>query len=372
MTFSSLLNSAEVYFNDALPFVIYREPNATNVKGLFQNNDTVYNTIDYSERGFVFAPFDTIEKSILIPFDNSEFYAVPVAYAEVSLNTTISDSTTKIDKEVHINRVKKAIGAMQSGALQKVVISRKERVDVKAADFISIYKRLLNNYKTAFVYCWYHPKVGMWLGATPETLLKTQGNRFTTMSLAGTQKYEGTEAVEWQAKEKEEQHIVTQFITSNLEAVSNNLKVSELQTVRAGGVLHLKTEISGSANTRFLDLHAVLNALHPTPAVCGVPKLLAKRFILDNENYNREFYAGFLGELNYQEKTNRNPKLRNVENSAYGTVKTVSNVYVNLRCMQLKESEGFIYVGGGITARSNPELEWEETINKSKTIKNSL
>lgn len=372
MTFSSLLNSAEAYFNDALPFVIYRAPNATEVNGLFQNDDTVYNTVDFSDSGFVFAPFDATEKSILIPFNDSEFYTVPVEYAEVSLNMTISDTTTLADKQGHINRVEKAIEAMELGEFQKVVISRKEQVAGKAANFISIYKRLLNNYKTAYVYCWYHPKIGMWLGATPETLLQTEGNRFKTMSLAGTQKYEGTENVLWQAKEKEEQQIVTQFITSSLAVVSNNLKVSELETIRAGGLLHLRTAISGSSNSRFLDLQAVINALHPTPAVCGYPKLLAKRFILDHENYNREFYSGFLGEINRQEKTNRNPKLRNVENSAYGTVKTVSNLYVNLRCIQLKESEGFIYVGGGITTQSNPELEWEETINKTKTIKNSL
>lgn len=372
MTFSSLLESAETYFNEALPFVLYREPNATELKGVFQTDDTVYYTTDYSESGFVFAPFDSEQKTVLLPFTNSEAFSVTVNYDEVSLKSKSKDTATLADKEAHIAVVEKAIESMKAGNFQKVVLSRKEMVEVKAEDFLAIYKRLLSNYRTAYVYCWYHPKIGLWLGATPETLLKTEGNRFKTMSLAGTQKYKDTEAVEWQEKEKEEQHIVTQFITSSLQGVSDRLEVSDLQTVRAGGVLHLKTEISGRSNSRHLDLQSVIGALHPTPAVCGYPKLLAKAFILENENYSREFYAGFLGELNKKVKINRNPKLRNVENSAYGTVKTVSNLFVNLRCMQLKEHEGYIYVGGGITTSSDPESEWEETINKSRTIKNSL
>ena len=91
--------------------------------------------------------------------------------------------------------------------------------------------------------------------------------------------------------------------------------------------------------------------LHPTPAVCGLPKEEAKQFILDNELYNRDFYTGFLGELNLKGQT---------------------NLYVNLRCMQLKDNRISIYVGGGITADSNAENEWEETVIKAKVMKNAL
>ena len=108
--------------------------------------------------------------------------------------------------------------------------------------------------------------------------------------------------------------------------------------------------------------------MHPTPAVCGFPKQVAKDFILENENYDRAFYTGFLGELNLKQSKTRNTNRRNVENNAYAVVKTQSNFYVNLRCMQLQEAKALIYVGGGITKDSNPEKEWEETVNKTKTI----
>ena len=68
----------------------------------------------------------------------------------------------------------------------------------------------------------------------------------------------------------------------------------------------------------------------------------------------------------------RNTNRRNVENNAYASVKSVSNLYVNLRCMQFKDDEALIYVGGGITKDSIAENEWEETQKKTQTMKSVL
>jgi isochorismate synthase len=237
---------------------------------------------------------------------------------------------------------------------------------------LQIFKRLLSNYPTAFVYCFYHPEVGSWLGATPETLLKIKGHQFFTTALAGTQKFEGKLDVEWNPKEIEEQNIVTNFIIENLQPLITNLKVENVETTKAGSLLHLKTNISGTIDFNTLNLKQMLQTLHPTPAVCGLPKQNAKQFILDHENYDREFYTGFLGELNLKEKKFRNSNKHNIENDAYATLKTISNLFVNLRCMQLKSDEAILYVGGGITKDSNSEAEWEETVNKTQTIKSVL
>src|SRR5690606_19774936 len=104
---------------------------------------------------------------------------------------------------------------------------------------IPIFKKLLATYETAFVYCWFHPKVGLWLGATPETLVNIDGQRLTTMSLAGTQKYNGTLEVNWTSKELNEQQLVTDFILKQLE--SSNLKSQTLnlkpETIKAGNLV---------------------------------------------------------------------------------------------------------------------------------------
>ncbi len=370
MTSEDLFDSIERYFDDALPFVSYRKPNTLEVKALFQNDDTIYNVSDFTESGFVFAPFDDSEKAVLIPIEASEEFSVSVEVEDSKIEG--ASHSNQDGKDFYIKLVEKGVEVIKSERLSKVVLSRNETIEFPDLNFIQIFKRLLHTYPTAFVYCWYHPKIGLWLGATPETLLKVEGNRFSTMALAGTQKYNGTLDVVWQDKEKNEQQIVTNYIANSLKSSSNTLNISEVETVKAGNLLHLQTKIIGTSNSRFVNLQAILKALHPTPAVCGFPKDIAKQFILENENYNREYYAGFLGELNIKEKTNRNPKRRNVENSAYGTVKTVSNLYVNLRCVQLKETKALIYVGGGITKNSNPESEWQETVNKSQTIKKVL
>ena len=364
------------HFNNKLPFVAYRKPNETEVKAILQKDDTLHLTKDFTETGFVFAPFNTEEKSVLIPLETSVCLNLSEKFEKLSgqnislveaLETNQSEAQTK-----HIALVKKGIAAIADGQFQKVIVSRCESVTLSENNPIEIFKRLLYNYQAAFVYCWYHPLVGLWLGATPETLLKTEGNRLETMALAGTKAYNGSLKVAWQAKEKEEQQIVTDSIVTSLEHSVNNLIVSETETIKAGSLLHLKTSIKGILNPKRSSLKQLLFSIHPTPAICGLPKDKAKQFILDNETYNRAYYTGFLGELNFKETRSRNTNRRNVENSAYASVKIVSNLFVNLRCMQLKKHQALIYVGGGITKDSIPENEWEETINKAKTIKNVL
>ena len=364
----------EHQLNSNLPFVAYRKPNSDEVKAMLQQDGEIHKVSNYNESGFVFAPFDDREDAILIPSDNSDLissnFVIP---AKAGIHSSIEQVSSE-DENQHISLVQKGLNSINTKHLKKVVLSRREIVKLSDSNPINLFKRLLQTYPTAFVYCWHHPKVGLWLGATPETLLKVEGNRFETMALAGTQLFKGTTDVEWKDKEKDEQKLVTDYIVGNLQfsVDSQNIKVSDVKTVKAGNLLHLKTKITGTLDFSTFNFKNFLASLHPTPAICGIPKESAKQFILENENYNREFYSGFLGELNLQEKKTRNSNRRNVENNAYASVKKVSNLYVNLRCMQLKENKAIIYVGGGITKDSNPEKEWDETVNKTNTIKKVL
>ena len=144
-------------------------------------------------------------------------------------------------------------------------------------------------------------------------------------------------------KEIDEQQIVTDYIVNNLKSSVDNLNIGEVETVKAGSLLHLKTKITGKLNTQNSKL--ITSILHPTPAVCGMPLAISKQFILENENYKRSFYTGFLGEINLNNKT---------------------ELFVNLRCMEIQENKASIYIGGGITKDSNPEKEWEKPLQKLK------
>ncbi|WP_417195663.1 chorismate-binding protein [Bizionia sp.] len=377
MTFSVFLENLQDQYVNNLPFVAYRNPNETIIKTFLQQDDTLYITTNFSESGFVFSPFNIKETSVLIPVETSlilEFESETIE--ESSINSCaskgIETSDITVAKQNHIVLVEKGIKAIHKGTFEKVVLSRQESVTISETNPIKIYKRLLETYPTAYVYVWFHPKVGLWLGATPETLLHIENNQFSTMALAGTQVYKNTIDVVWKDKELEEQQIVTNFIVSNLESQLDNLKISEVETVKAGNLLHLKTHISGRVNSDTSSLKNIIEILHPTPAVCGMPKEEAKQFILENEAYKRDFYTGFLGELNIKKSISRNPNRRNVENNAYTRIKTVSNLFVNLRCMQIQNTEALLYIGGGITKDSNPNLEWEETMAKSVTMKKVL
>ena len=193
----------------------------------------------------------------------------------------------------------------------------------------------------------------------------------STISLAGTRKFEENLEFTWNKKEIEEQQIVTDYIVNRLKDSVTNVSVSEAKTHQAGSLLHLCAMISGRMpfSTNIGD---IITTLHPTPAICGFPTEAAKSFIIQEEKYDRAFYTGYLGELNLKEETSRNRNRKNQENSAYRTVRSRSELYVNLRCMQLTDTKRILYIGGGITKDSDPESEWQETLAKSQIMKRVL
>ncbi|HEY9169106.1 MAG TPA: chorismate-binding protein [Lutibacter sp.] len=340
------------------PFVIYRKPDEDLVTAFVQQTQELHELKSYKEAGFVFAPFSSAEKKILFPFNQCDSFSIRVQDIDLFKSDEIQAENSKIStveepnilKENHLAIVRKAIDFIKSNKAQKIVLSRKETVETDQLNVVNTFKKMLKAYKNAFVYLWFHPEIGLWMGATPERLLTSFQGNFKTMALAGTQKFLGSTNVVWQNKEKQEQQYVTEFILNNLKESVENLKISEPFTVQAGNLLHLRTDISGkikSDNT----LKTLINVLHPTPAVCGLPKTVAAAFIVENEGYHRAYYSGFLGELNSNEGT---------------------NLFVNLRCMELENELVSLYVGGGITSDSIPENEWEETMAKTEVMKKVL
>jgi len=349
-----ILDRATKHFEQNLPFVLYCKPNSDTVIGMFQQNDTLYQVADYNEKGFVFASFDG-NQTYLISENQSDISTVIWNEKKVSTLEKKYATPNDSDKNNFEKIVAKGIQAIENDEFKKVVVSRKETVDLNHFDFGITFSNLVQLYPSAFVYCFFHPKLGMWLGATPEQLLKAHDNSFETVALAGTQKDTGSEEILWEKKEQEEQQYVTDYIVETLHNVASEVLVSKPYSVKAGSIWHIKTDISGVLNSGS-GLQEVIQLLHPTPAVCGLPKEKAKAFILENENYERTFYTGFLGELN----------------SGSATDLISSDLFVNLRCMQICDKQAYLYMGCGITKDSIPEKEWEESINKSATMKKIL
>ena len=335
------------------PLVCYRLPGQSELKAFFQIDRQIYQSNRFEESGFIFAPFNlSRHNTVVIPAEKSDFYT---ASYSVSSNTEVNEvafeDTNEIAKEKsYVKLVEQCKSFLKTSNTQKVVLSREIITKTDQHDQLLIFRRLLDDRSNAMVYFWYHPKVGLWIGATPESLLHLQGNEFETMSLAGTKVYNQLEKVRWTDKEKREQKYVTDFILERVSKFMNRVKTSETQTVVAGNVAHQCTIIKGALDSK-TSLYDLISNLHPTPAVCGVPQESAMDYIINYEGYDRKYYTGFLGEVNLNEAT---------------------NLFVNLRCLEAYEDSYSIYVGGGITSDSNAVDEWQETVEKSKVIKKAL
>ena len=358
------------------PFVIYRKANTDEVKAMLQQDQEIYFGEDIGASGFIFAPFNSEDHSYLIPEENSEQWCFRSDLSEDSNFKNESETEVfdfafqKKDQQAHETLVQSGIDAIRDGLFKKVVLARSEKLIIPDPDPFKIFKKLLKQYDAAFVYLWYHPRTGVWMGATPETLISTERTHFKTMALAGTQVYEGSEEVAWRPKEAEEQQFVTEYILGSLQELEGVREVNATNpfTARAGNLLHIRTDITGQMSSKN-DLAEIVKTLHPTPAVCGLPRDQAFKFIQENETYSREYYSGFLGEVNLKTETKRNSNRKNQENQQFAAISRRSDLYVNLRCMKLVQDQATIFVGGGITKDSNAGEEWMETVNKAQTMK---
>ncbi len=325
------------------PFVCYIKPNENRWNLLQQNNDEV---IPFSgQSGFVFAPFNAGLK-VVISID--EAVLTQGFLEEIKVNqSTKTDFLVTHQKEAFEQLVSDGIQAITNGNFEKVVLSRKIEIP-KEITITETFQNLIASYPSAFRYLFYHPKVGIWLGATPEQLVKIKDNRYETMALAGTQLY--NQNLVWETKEIEEQQFVTNYILAKVKDKSKSVTFTEAQTIKAGNLAHLQSLISGELTSDFSALE-LIDSLHPTPAVCGLPKENAIDFISKNEGYDRKYYTGFLGEYQMNNQT---------------------DLFVNLRCLEVEKNTTTIYVGCGITKDSIPEKEFIETENKSMTMRNIL
>ena len=269
-------------------------------------------------------------------------------------NTSANDLHLATEAD-YTRLVQEGVNAIKSGAFKKVVLSRAKTVDLPDDfDHVQTFMKLCETYANALTYLVYIPQVGTWMGATPETLISTDDQQhFRTIALAGTQQYNPDLPLShtaWMQKEIEEQAMVSRYIINCFKKIRlREFEEEGPKTVIAGNLVHLCTRFRvDMQDVNFPELGTVmLDLLHPTSAVCGMPKEASMDFILQNERYNRDFYSGFIGPVNIEQ---------------------ASHIFVNLRCMQVINNQAILYAGAGITEDSMPEKEWRETEIKSQTM----
>lgn len=292
--------------------------------------------------GFAFAPFlDPSKKLSTIPFD---FIPDPSDFKPE--DAYIPDSTPR---EAHRHEVEEIIRSI-AGNDGKTVAARAIRIEMQP-DLQATFLALCDAYPDAFVFMFSTPMSGTWIGASPELLLLSEGTSISTMALAGTKPALNGGA--WDEKNILEQRLVADFITATLSDFCEDGSVEEgaTYTKEAGPVAHICTPISARINPDRQPLESLAAALSPTPAVCGSDRETSLKLISELESFPREYYAGFCG-----------PSRKG----------GATALYVMLRSAKVSPKAVCVYAGGGITSRSTPESEWEETEIKSKTIINKL
>jgi isochorismate synthase len=250
--------------------------------------------------------------------------------------------------------------AVRSGKLFKVVLSRTKEFEIRENfSFTDAFLQLEAAYPSAFVSMVSLPeREEVWLGASPEILVEVKQHRvFQTVALAGTQSAKDDRGdvkpkfkVLWSEKEIEEQAIVSRYIIECFKRIRLREYVeSGPKSSMAGNLYHLKSDfIVDLEAVNFPELGSVmLKLLHPTSAVCGMPKEDALSLIASLEGYERAFYSGFWGPVNVDQDT---------------------HLYVNLRCLSVHKQIMTLYAGAGITSDSDPEAEWKETELKCDTL----
>ncbi|MCP3964542.1 MAG: isochorismate synthase [bacterium] len=244
-------------------------------------------------------------------------------------------------------------GGIRSGAFQKIVAARHSRVELaRAPETAAVLRRLSLGLRasTRFAFC---RESSTFLGATPERLVTRRGRSFVTEALAGSiaSGGEGAERLLRSDKDRREHQLVVDEIVRRLGPLSEQLEVGSPPRVRElRDVLHLLTPVTGTlAEPR--HVLELVEELHPTPAVGGVPTETAMRWISEHERSSRGWYAAPVGWFD-----------------AEGD----GDFAVALRSCVLRGAEAFLYAGAGIVRDSDPELEYTETELKKQALLTAL
>jgi isochorismate synthase len=290
-----------------------------------------------------FGPDPVHVRSILPDLDVMLDEALPALPEGAPL--PVRNTMPGLDRTGYARAVQRAVDEIRSGTLEKVVLARTIPAMVEQDQWGALFALATERLPQACVALVRTHEQGTWLGASPERLLSSTGDRLEVDALAGTMPSAAApEATSWGAKERAEQLWVTGMVEQTMRQLGVQKVEVEGPVVRsAGPVAHLHSIVRGS--TGGIDVRELALALHPTPAVGGTPRAEALRSIAAHEPRHRDLYAGFWG-LHSPERT---------------------TLFVNIRCMELFQHSALLHVGAGITKDSDPERECQEVERKAAT-----
>ena len=242
-------------------------------------------------------------------------------------------------------RVAQALAGIRQGSLEKLVVSRRLVFEPGRGTFSpwqSTWQAGCANRRIGFSISLDRGQ-SMFVGATPETLLKIQDGAMTTHALAGTRERDAT-LEDFLASNKlaREHTLVSDGLVGRLSPLVSNLRPGPLRVRRSGLVSHLETPLSGDLRDG-VDPLQILSDLHPTAAIGGLPQRAAQDALRDIEPYSRGWFAAPFGWL-----------------AANGNV----HAGIAIRSVWVSAERAVALAGAGIVEGSVAEEEWAETESK--------
>ncbi|VXB49246.1 Isochorismate synthase DhbC [Luteimonas sp. 9C] len=250
-------------------------------------------------------------------------------------------------------------------ALHKVVLARGLRVDSATPIDPGMLARRLASDASVTTYVVPLPAASgeppAWLvGATPELLVSRRGRAVVSHPLAGSARRVGHEAEDRRRtdallasdKDLHEHRLVVEAILDGLAPLCSQLQAPPRPSLHATATMwHLATRITGTLKRDDISSATLAGVLHPTPAVCGTPRLPALQAIRELEPFDRGFYAGAVG---------------------WTDASGDGDWYVAIRCARVQGHTMHLFAGAGIVADSQPALEVDETAAKFMALRNAL
>ncbi len=261
----------------------------------------------------------------------------------------------QMEKEEFMRRIEIAQEHVKQGEVLQVVLSQRMKGEVKADPF-HFYRVLRNTNPSPYMF-YVDFEEYVVLGASPESFIKSDGNKVFTNPIAGTRP-RGKSPAEDQAlaaelladeKELSEHRMLVDLSREDLEkiCVPESIEVPEYMKIEQyQHVMHIVSEMEGTLSNGKSGIDALITCL-PAGTVSGAPKERAMQIINELEDVKRGVYAGAIGYVN-----------------ANGDI----DFALAIRSLVIKDNTAYAQAGAGIVHDSVPEMEFQETINKAKAL----
>ena len=311
-------------------------------------------------------PFDTTQPSCLnIYGQHQKQDQLEIAMNAEPISLKIAQRNALVEADVFAKSIDSAKQHFSNKTLEKIVLSQAVDFNLHHPHDPYVLAATLAK-KNPHAYSFVVPveNQAFLLGASPELLLAKHGQHVRSNPLAGSRPLSQDAEVNQShiddlyasSKDLHEHQIVVDSVFQHLRPFCEYLKVSPRpEILSTTTMLHLSTVFDGRLDATDLNALQIALALHPTPAICGSPTQLAKDFILENEGYDRHYYAGLVGWMD-----------------AEGNGEWV----VTIRCGLLENHQQpqniRLYAGAGIVTGSDATSEWNETEAKMQTLLKTL